>query len=120
MVTQKMFGSEFINFKNESVFFLNKLIVLNLKIESCNVYMVQVMKNESKINPRSSVESSSQLHATTSSSSIGIQKSYSLSLKPVLKYAFKSNGKLDETIKNDAKLMDEELPDTYGYISDYN
>jgi hypothetical protein len=35
-------------------------------------------------------------------------------LKPVLKYAFKLNGKLEETIKNDAKLMDEELPDTYG------
>lgn len=80
--------------------------------------MVQVMNNELKINPRSSVESSSQLQqATTSSSSIGLQKSYSLSLKPVLKYAFKSNGKLEETIKNDAKLMDEELPDTYGYFS---
>ncbi len=72
------------------------------------------MNNELKVNPQSSLESSSQLQATASSSSIGLQKNCSLSLKPVLKYAFKSNGKLEETIKNDAKLMDEELPDTYG------
>ena len=36
-------------------------------------------------------------------------------MKPVLKYILKSNGKLEETIKNDAKLMNEELQDTIGY-----
>jgi hypothetical protein len=72
------------------------------------------MNNELKVIPPSPVGSTSQLQATASGSSIGLQKSYSLSLKPVLKYAFRSNGILEETIKNDAKLMDEELPDIYG------
>ncbi len=62
------------------------------------------------------MDSAFQANDSVSSPHTQQVKSHSLSLKPVLKYVFKANGKLEETIKNDAKLMDEELPETIGYV----
>ena len=88
-------------FKNKKLYFIK--LYSWIKIESCNVYFVQTLDNETLLIPDDSTSVTDSMELAEEA----LKASTKINLKPIMKYIFKDN-KLEDLIKKqDAKLESE-------------